>query len=81
MASGNLVRAGEIIEFVLSQDPNFGDALFVQAQLAMREENQIKAKQVLQHLVNVTSKEDAHHQWALEYLRGMNAEQVSDYRS
>ncbi|WP_163338185.1 hypothetical protein [Desulfopila sp. IMCC35008] len=75
------LRAGEIIEFVVSQDLNFGDALFVQAQIAMREKNTTKARQVIQHLANVTSKQSVHYQWALGCLRGMNAEHVSDCRS
>ena len=77
MAYGKLVRARKLISGVLQIDPNFGDALLVQAQVANRSGDEQHARVALKHILKVCHKEDVNRCWALNYLREMNEKDVT----
>lgn len=71
-AEGKLVAAMEIIDGVLAIDPNFSDALLVQAQVALKAGEDEQARVVFQHILKVCKRDDVNRRWALNYLRDMN---------
>ena len=76
MAHGKLIRAKEVISGVLQVDPNFGDALLVQAQVIHRSSNWKHACIILNNIIKVCHKDDVSRWWALNYLREMNEKNV-----
>jgi hypothetical protein len=62
---------------VLQIDPNFGDALLVQAQVANRSGDEQCARVALKHILKVCHKDDVNGCWALNYLREMNEKDVT----
>lgn len=77
LASGNFIRATELADYVLSKEPDLGDALLVRAQIAMRQDDEQTARKMLRHIVAVCPRGDENRRWALNYLREMNEEFVS----
>lgn len=86
MASGKLNRANKIAEFIirsgfyawsfaLATEPDLPKALFLKAQIAMRQKNEDMARPAVQQILRIAPQGDTTRVWELNYLREMNNQQ------
>lgn len=72
LRESRLEEAENLLDLLLIEAPDHGEALLLRAQVMMKAQDEEGARRDLEHILRVCDKSDLARKWALGYLREMN---------